>query len=272
MLYKAVHRIVYELKFYCENLQLNRQAILVTRPKQQAESLCGLIEQQGWDAIRFPTIEITGIDNRDINQQLKLIKQHQWLIFVSANAVNFAVTQNDGKIDNFKDVRIAAIGRATEKALQAVGLVVDLLPEYGFNTEGLLASTEMKNVNGKSCLIVRGEGGRETLAESLRERGAKVDYLEVYKRHVPVNRSPELAKMLQQQKLAAITVTSGEILTNLFAMTAKELHDQLITVPVIVISERIKELAESYKFKQIVVTENPESTAIIEALIKCLKK
>lgn len=253
------------------SVQLNEQSILVTRPKHQAESLCCLIEQQGWNALRFPTLEIVALENKAIKQQLKLINQYQWLIFVSTNAVNFAVAKNDGKIDCFKEVSIAAIGKATEKALQAVGLTVGLLPEAGFNTEGLLASKEMNDVNGKSCLIIRGNGGRETLADGLRERGAKVDYLEVYCRKRPASLPIDLAVLLQKGKLEAITITSGEGLINLLAMIDKSLHDKLQAVPLVVISQRIKELAEQKEFKQIVVTNNPGDTAIIEALKRCLR-
>jgi uroporphyrinogen-III synthase len=252
------------------NVHLKGHTIVVTRPKHQAEGLCSLIEQQGWNAIRFPTLEIVTIENKAISQQLKAINKYQWLIFVSTNAVNFAVAENNGKIDCFKSVPIAAVGKATEKALKAVGLAVELLPEASFNTEGLLASNEMNNVKGRSCLIIRGKGGRETLANSLRERGAKVDYLEVYLRKRPVSKSLDLTYMLQQGKLDAITITSGESLLNLLAMIDEGLHDKLQAVPLIVISHRIKGLAEQNKFKQIAVTKNPGDTAIIEALTMSL--
>ena len=247
------------------------KSILVTRPKHQSESLCCLIEEHGWNALRFPTLEIIALENNIIKHQLKSINQYQWLIFVSANAVNFAVAENDGKIDCFKQVPIAAIGKATEKAIHAVGLSVILLPDGEFNTEGLLATNEMNDINGKSCLIIRGRGGREALAESLRERGAKVDYLEVYNRMRPVNTFIDLTDILQNAKLDAITITSGESLLNLLAMIDKALHDKLLAVPLIVISNRIKELAEQKKFKQIVVTNSPGNAAIIEALAICLR-
>lgn len=251
--------------------QLNGQFILVTRPKHQAESLCSLIEEQGWNALRFPTLEIIALENKAIKQQLKAINQYQWLIFVSTNAVNFAVAENDGKIDCFKEVAIAAIGKATAKILQAIGLTVELLPKAGFNTEGLLATTEMNDVKGKACLIIRGQGGREVLADSLRERGAKVDYLEVYCRKRPDSTSLDLTDALQKGKLGAITITSGESLMNLLAMIDEALHDKLLAVPLIVISHRIKVLAEQQKFRQIVVSKNPGNTAIVEALTICLR-
>lgn len=245
---------------------LNQYNILVTRPAHQADTLCKLIEQQGWHSVRFPTLDIVAVDNNKIIQQLESLSQWDWLIFISTNAVNFALRANNGKIDAFKACSIAAVGKATKKALKLAGVSVDLLPDRQFNTEGLLATTEMMQVNGKGCLIVRGQGGRETLANSLRERGAKVDYMEVYSRVVPVADATYVMDMLKQGMLHAITITSGDALKNLVTMIGAELHNKLQVVPLIVISHRIKALAEEFGFKSIAVTENPGDRAIIETV------
>ncbi len=243
-------------------------SILVTRPAHQAKTLCELIEQQGWNAIRFPTLEIVATNNKKIQQQLETIKQWHWLIFISSNAVNFALSANNGKIDQFTHCSIAAVGKATEKALRAVGLSVDLLPKSQFNTEGLLATEQMNQVNKKNCLIVRGQGGRENLANELRTRGAKVEYMEVYSRELPASNHSNVKTLLKQEKLNVITITSGDALKNLVLMTGTDLHDKLQAVPLIVISNRIRELAEKIGFKTIVVTENPGDAAIIKTAIK----
>ncbi len=247
---------------------LNQYNILVTRPKHQAVTLCGLIEQQGWNAIRFPTLEIVALDNDKIRQQIEKINQNQWLIFVSVNAVNFALSANDGKIEQFKQCSIAAVGKATEKSLHTIGLPSVLVPDSNFNTEGLLATKEMNNIKDMACLIVRGDGGRETLANTLRERGATVDYLEVYTRKIPVCNNLKVSKMLGLDRLDLITITSGDALKNLLEMIAIELHDKLISIPLIVISRRIKELAEQNGFEHIIVTKRPGDTAIIEAAVE----
>lgn len=245
--------------------------ILVTRPKHQAETLCHLIEQKGWNAIRFPTLDIVSVNNSSIQEQLKTMDQWQWLIFISANAVNFAIKANDGKIDCFKRISIAAIGKTTEKALCDAGLTVALLPENEFSSKGLLATKEMNYVKGKSCLIVRGASGLETLANTLKARGATVDYMEVYKREMPVYENAHFFDiLLQQGKLDAITITSGDALTNLLWLIGDELKAKLVFVPLIVISKRIKKLAEKHKFKQIAVTEKPGDAAIIKTLMMSL--
>jgi len=245
--------------------------ILVTRPKHQAGGLCDLIEQQGWDAVRFPTLKIVAVKSNKIEQQIGTIEQYQWLIFISSNAVNFALKANGGKIEHFQKSLIAAVGKTTEKALSAAGLKVNLVPMLAFNTEGLLATEEMMHVKGRSCLIIRGDGGRETLAQCLRERGATVDYMEVYSREIPLDNKINVSQMLEQDKLDAITITSGDALKHLLIMVDNELHAKLTLIPLIVISERIKVLAEMYKFKRIAVTDAPNDAAIIKTVVMSLE-
>lgn len=246
---------------------LNADNILVTRPAHQAEPLCDLIEQQGWHAIRFPTLEIVAVNNIKVRQQFGMMDQCHWLIFISVNAVNFALSANNGKIDCFKNCSIAAVGKSTEKALLSVGLSVDLVPEKQFNTEGLLATNEMNQIEGKKCLIIRGQGGREVLANELRKRGANMEYMEVYSRVMPTIDNMDVNRMFRQSMFYAITVTSGDALKNLVTMIGLELRSKLQAVPLIVISNRIKELAEEIGFERVVVTENPSDRDIIKAAV-----
>ena len=241
----------------------------MTRPEHQAGRLCELIEGQKWNAIRFPTLKIQAINNSKIKQQIEEIDQHQWLIFISANAVNFALRANDGKIDPFSKISVIAIGKATEKALQSAGLPVTLVPEQHFNTEGLLATPEMLQISGQSCLIVRGQGGREILADTLKARGAVVEYMEVYSRTIPANNeSVAIDQLLEHEKINIITLTSGDALKNLLTMTSVEQHKKLQKVPTVVISDRIKELAEKSGFKTVAVTKEPSDRAIIDTITK----
>ncbi|NOQ34275.1 MAG: uroporphyrinogen-III synthase [Methylococcaceae bacterium] len=249
------------------NTVLNSINILVTRPKQQGLSLIKLIEQHGGTAINFPTLEIIPlINNQQIKTKLEYLADYQWHIFISANAVNFALQANNGKIESFKQAKIAAIGKATAKALEEAGLIADLIPEIGFNSEALLAMPPMQSLKNKKFLIIRGEGGRETLAQTLKERGATVDYLEVYKRVQPKADNSAILALLAEKKIQAITITSGEALHNLIAMLGNEIQATLFNIPLIVISERIKQIAQDLGFKQVHVSASPADTAIIKTV------
>lgn len=244
----------------------NGKRILVTRPQQQAANLIQLIEQHGGQAIGFPTLEIVPIVNDTVKEQFENLKSYQWLIFISANAVNFAVAANNGKIGHFTQSKIAAVGKATAKALENAGLTVDLVPETGFNSEALLAMPALEQVQNQHILIIRGVGGRETLAEELKKRGAKVDYWEVYQRKIPQIDAAPVVDLLKRQQLNWLTVTSSEALQNLLIMLETD-KSLLFNVPLVVISERIKEIAEAIGFKKIVISSSPDDAAILNTMI-----
>ena len=184
------------------NNALSGEKILVTRPALQAVQLAKLIEQQGGEAILFPTLKIEALQiNEQISRQLKALFDYQHIIFISKNAVNFALRANNGKIDAFKHAKISAIGNATAKSLLGFGLNTGSIPIKGFTSEDLLTVPHLQNIENKKILIVRGQGGRETLAKKLIDRGADVDYLEVYKREMPIIDNSNVINLLKQQQL-----------------------------------------------------------------------
>lgn len=244
--------------------------ILVTRPTHQAESLCQLIEQQCGVAVRFPTLEIVAVDKLSDNPAiatnlLSKLSNYRWLIFISANAVNFALKANGGKIAEFEKIQIAAIGQATARELELSRLQVDLMPLTGFDSEALLAMPEFQQVDGQGILIVRGQGGREELADVLRSRGANVDYWEVYKRVIPNIDNAEVVRLLEKNRLDVIIITSYEALQNLIAMLGAGYIEKLVRIPLVVISGRISRLADGLGFTRIAVAESPSDSAVLEA-------
>jgi uroporphyrinogen-III synthase len=242
--------------------------VLITRPKKQADNLCELIEQSGGTPIRFPVLDIVPVEPSDkIKRTLNALQQYQWLFFVSVNAVNFALRANNGKIDISQHIYIVAVGQATARALRNAGLNVNLVPEQGFNTEAILAMPQLQTLNGQSCLIVRGHGGRELLAQTLEERGAQVYYLELYRRIMPEIDTGPVERLLHQNKLDVITITSGEALKNLLKMLDSSVHHQLLATPLAVISQRIRHLAIELGFKQVFVSEQPADTALVKAIV-----
>ena len=251
---------------------LNGAQVLVTRPTHQAEELCRLICEQGGVAVRFPTLAIAPLPETEaIAGTLAQLDSYQWLIFISANAVTMHSYYTDSvKMPPFKLAQIAAIGKATAKALALAGLPVAVVPADGYTSEALLAMPQMQVIQGQRCLIIRGEGGREELATILQSRGASVEYLNVYKRIKPEIDNTTVNLLLQQTKLTVITITSGEALENLLAMVTTQQHPQLFTVPLVVISDRISQIAADRGFKRIAVTTSPSDSAILEKIIMCV--
>lgn len=175
--------------------------VLVTRPTGQHQNLCDLLRKVGTEPVHFPVIAIEPLTPPAPNQD------PDWLIFISANAVRHGHGWVSG------NAKLAAVGEKTARALQQTVNRPVRFPPTDFTSEGLLALPEFQTLENQSIAIVRGQGGRETLAETLRSRGAKVDYWEVYAR-----RLPKLAAPPNLGRVDAVTLTSVEAARNLFAL------------------------------------------------------
>ena len=170
-----------------ETLPLAGLGILVTRPAHQADRLCELIKQAGGRALRFPVIEILPPhDTAPLAALIDTLDDADIAIFISANAVEHGLALLRARRDLPAALKLAAIGRSTGAALRAtLGRGPDICPAERFDSEALLALEAMQKVHGKRIVIFRGEGGREVLAETLRARGATVEYADVYRRARP---------------------------------------------------------------------------------------
>src|SRR5690606_30528777 len=135
----------------------------------------------------------------------------------------------------------------------------------GATSETLLDDPQLKMVAGERILILRGEGGRETLADTLRERGARVDYLELYRRVQPSVDPAPLFAALDQTPLPILTVTSGDGLRNLMAVADKRLN-RLQQCPLIVISGRLGEFARQPGFATVWQAASPATADIMATL------
>jgi len=239
--------------------------ILVTRAAHQAASLCRLIEQHGGQAERFPCLLIAPpADVPRLQQLFGAINDLDILIFVSPNAVREALRWLPA--DRLPgQLQLAAVGQGSARALQAAGLPVAIVPQGRFDSESLLAMPELNEVKGRRILIVRGDGGRALLGERLRQRGAEVSYAEVYRRLCPqADPAPLLARWRGAVDL--VTVTSIELLDNLFSLLGEAGRHYLLETPLLVISERMQRHATALGCQQIVLAERADDQAIFQSL------
>ena len=246
------------------NTSLTAKRILVTRPSAQADNLCHLIEHAGGKPWRFPTLEIN--PEQPDQAGLKKALNADWLIFTSSNAVDFAIRALNGKMPGFVHTQVAAVGSATAKSLQDSGWPVHCVPASEFSSEGLLAEQALQSVSGLDCVIVRGVGGRDKLEQGLSARGAKVTYLEVYRRQRPQADSQQLISAIMAQQLDAISITSTEALDNLLAMLDTGSIKLIKNMDLVVASQRIADKARQLGFKYITASQKPSDNEIVETL------
>lgn len=244
--------------------------IAVTRPVDQAQSLCEAIHHHGGFAISFPLIAISPLeDYHAFEQQLTELETTEWAIFISSNAVNYAVPRilrKYGKIP--EHLKFAAIGYQTAKALALYGVHDVLIPHTRFDSETLLALAEMQDVAGKSMAIFRGVGGRELMAETLKARGAHVYFAECYRRVNPQKNTDLLEAQWRQNKLDAVIVTSSEAMRHLVQMAN---HAEWLRHPTLCVNhERIAEQPRLLGLK-VAVAPAPGDEAMLQCLSQLVK-
>ena len=238
--------------------------VLVTRPVAQAETLCKRITQDGGVAVQLPTLAIEAIQDELSQQRCQSAAGYDWIIFISRNAVEHGHHCLPAHLPS--SVKIAAIGKATTSTLKESGLFVDLEAGGTGTSESLLAEPELAEIKGQRILIMRGEGGRELLAETLRERGAEVDYADLYRRVRPPVISGELSSLLDDG-IDILTITSGETLDNLLTLAAEEQRD-ITHLPLVVMSERLLTLARERGFTDTVLIATETSDIGVAEAIK----
>ncbi|HSH40620.1 MAG TPA: uroporphyrinogen-III synthase [Arenicellales bacterium] len=238
--------------------------VLITRPAAQASHLAELVRAAGGEAARFPTLEIEPMDPGP--QQVKALEAADTVVFVSANAAAHGWPllrdSRDGK-------RIIAVGRATARALRELGCADVRTPDGpAGSSEELLDSPLLDDVSGTGVCIVRGAGGREALKGVLEARGAKVSYLECYRRQRPA--APDagiLAESLEHDRPAlVVSVTSVTGLANLVDLTPDKLRPRLLSRPLVVIGERQREAAREKGWSGPVLVSAAGDAEIVETI------
>jgi uroporphyrinogen-III synthase len=249
---------------------LSNLYIAVTRPIDQAESLNFAIAHHGGTAISVPLLAISALDDyQSFQQQLTHIDTTDWAIFISSNAVEYAMPLLIKKFGKIPDhLKFAAIGHQTAKALALYGAHEVLVPHTRFDSETLLAVPEMQDVATKTIAIFRGVGGRELMADTLKASGANVYFAESYRRINPQKNADLLAMQWRQNKLDAIIVTSSEAMRNLLKMSKNA--EWLRHVTLCVNHERIAEEPQQLGLK-VLVAKAPGDEAMLQCLSQLVK-
>ena len=234
-------------------MNLAGRGIVVTRPRELAEPFARLLEQHGARAFLFPAIEIQPLP---APAALGRIAEFDLAIFVSPSAVRVAAASLP------RGLTAAAIGAGTARELERAGVGQVIAPEAGADSESLLAMPQMRQLAGKRVLIVRGEGGRELLGQSLSERGARVEYAECYRRARPATDAGPLLAAWRRGEVHAVTVLSPQTLDNFMSLTG----GALVALPFFVPHERIARHARERGLGEVIVAERGDD-GLIERLV-----
>lgn len=243
---------------------LSGVGVLVTRPRAQAGELITAIESLGGHVTAFPVIEIVALDVSAVEKSAAELPDPDITLFISRNAVEYGIRYA-------AESSIGAIGPATAAAIEGAGRSVNIRLDAGSNSESLLEAPELQNVSGKQVRIIRGGDGRQLLANTLRGRGATVDYLSVYERKCPEPDPKLLADVEAAWRagdIGVITVMSVQSLHNLARILPDWCKQQLESVLLVTPATRvIKEAQEHYSGITPVLAAGPQAADMVEALV-----
>lgn len=224
-----VVRLRDKLKWF-EKKPLFGKKVLVTRSSTQASDFVETLEELGAEVFEFPTIKIIPPESYDdLDRAIRKLSHpassYDWLIFTSANGVTFFFERlkalgKDVRI--LKDIKLAAIGPATAKKLENLGLNVDYIP-LEYRAEGVIEGFEKKGVAGARILIPRAEVAREILPQKLAEMGAEVDLVATYRTVADDSVVKRVKEMLLAEKIDIITFTSSSTVKN-FVQLLKDIN------------------------------------------------
>jgi uroporphyrinogen-III synthase len=249
-----------------EPRSLEGRNIVVTRPVGQATHLADALIALGAKPILFPVLAIFDVEDPAPLQDAAIrLDQFDWACFVSPNAVEKSLTSILARRAWPAGLRAATVGRSSELALAKFGIKDVVAPQGRFDSEALLELPELQDMAGRRVLIFRGDGGRELLGDTLRERGATVEYVACYRRDKPDLDPAPLIKLWNENRLDAVTVTSSEGLRNLVDMIGKLGQTWLKKTPLFVPHSRIAAVARALGCHEVILT-GPGDDGLIAGL------
>jgi len=249
--------------------------VIITRPERQARRWQQQLHNLGAATQLIPVMEIVPIVSDAEHEALQTVAanlhQYQSIIFVSQNAVSEARQA-------FKSLpttaQLFAIGSTTADAVRAWGEQVHAA-DQAMNSETLLQqqALQAEHIQESHILICRGVGGRTTLGDTLKSRGAKVEYCELYRRQSHPLAAKNLRNLLadtgNQRKLKVLSSHSGESISYLVSTmeTIGAEARSLMAWPILVPGQRVAELAKQQGFKHIIPALNASDDTMTQSLL-----
>ena len=240
---------------------------LITRPRAKGELLARQIEAAGGFALCCPLVETsTGKEYHQVVDKLAKLHRNDYIIAISDNAVNYANQSLVAQQQHWpSQCNYIAVGPTTAACWQQHGVKQIATPEQ-HDSEGMLTLLASTPLEQKNILILRGNGGRETLADELAKRAKNVTYCEVYQRAAPSYQYEELSNKWQQLGINSVIITSAEILTSLMRSLPSQALIWIRPLHFIVPSQRIAAIAQSWKIHNVTIADGASNNSLFNAL------
>jgi uroporphyrinogen-III synthase len=242
--------------------------LLLTRPAEESQALAETLAQAGVFSASLPLLDIEPLPVSEENRSIIYdLAAYCAVIVVSKPAARLGLEMVDEIWPQPPMQTWFTVGAATAQILDDYGLRV-FFPEHGDDSEALLDLPQLQDaISGydPKVLIMRGEDGRELLAERLRERGVSVDYLPLYRRNLPQYPASVLPQRVAAERLNGLVVSSGQGFQHLRDL-AGDAWPSLAQMPLFVPSPRVAELAREAGALTVVDCRGASASALLAAL------
>ena len=272
---------------HADKNSLAAKRLLLIRPQRQDDQLLTMLENKGAEVTHYPVMSIQAVvespqleqkspqlekespqlekespqpepKSQKIKDQILELDNFHKAIVVSGNAAELSLEWIDKYWPMFPvGIDYFAVGERTAELLKQAGIDA-LHPRGRQNSEELLKLEPLQELDNQRIIIFRGVGGREILGETLIERGARVEYCELYKR---VINSEQLA-LAQQQETDCLIAHSGELIQ------AMGEAGKAADTPVVVPSERVAAIARDLGYRQVFSAKNALPESMLAAVHK----
>ena len=248
---------------------MNNWRLLLTRPAEECAATAAMLAEYGIQSASLPLLAIEPlVETPEQRETLLTLDRYAAVVVVSKPAARLTLER---LASYWPQLPLGqawfSVGAATGAILRPHGLDVSW-PTAGDDSEALLALprlAEALEVSEPKVLILRGEGGREHIAETLRDRGAQVDCLELYRRYLPDYPVGTLLQILRSERLNAVVVSSGQGLLSLRELAAAD-WSEMVELPLFVPSPRVAQMAAQMGAKRIVDCRGAGTAALLAAL------
>lgn len=252
------------------NAQLKGWQVVVMRPKHLAEPLLSAIKEMGGSPISLPTLTITPIPaSMHVAKWTAQIQAADWIVVSSQNAVHFA-PEEVLKALQTSPAKVVTMGPATTEALMTKGVSVFFTPKEGTDSEKLLAEPffQENDVANQKIILLAGEGGRTLLHDTLKVRGATVNWVKVYRQEQPpLALSEVLQDWSSSQGSFCFIAMSQNSLTNFLENVPVKHRNWLRMQAFLVVSERIAEVARKWEIQHIYIAKGAQKQQLCATLL-----
>lgn len=230
---------------------------LIARPQGKAQQTTAAFEQASLKAQALPLLKIEITRSSALYSQLASVKP-SCIIITSTYAANWLLDAVAINTIDMSCVTIICVGKATAQAVATLGILPKVLIAEPENSEGLLEMPFLKTPNNINIALIKGEAGRDLISRTLRQRGANIIELNVYKRvaNIPAIR----ALTFEPSQIRCIITTSIEITQLILANMNREWLTSCIWI---VASQRIKEYVANNGIQHIVVSHGASNEALV---------